>query len=964
MGCAEDETDDETTEPPTFTVNEEIEYKEDSVPTRDEERDTKPAEVLVAPGGVVLEVVEDELIVTSNDEAAVEAFADEWDGEVVRSIEAPEEFGVDRRYVVRIDPSGANVSKLGENLQELDEAATGEHIVTSSKLHELLAVYAETNVEGDLSVQPNWLMRLDDVAGGSTLEGANSNDGDYTANAYEWPYMDTGSTQDIGAAPAWTLLERSGAVDNRVSIAILDGGFLERPDHYRETPSIYPSDSYDRTNVDPTTIDWHGTHVAEVAMAEPDDGEAVAGPAGQIADPIFVQSPALVIDQRLEFGSFLDDLASLTDSLDEDPDIINMSFSIPLPPGFRATATNSVESFVSAYRDQGALSFAAAGNDGNNIDSNEICVPDDFDPGFLSDGDEILADLAGECHQNPLRSEVLRYLPCEAEGVTCVGGLEWDSDESHDGSNVGEGRGESVDIFGPYEVWATGDPERGSGNQMQKATGTSFATPFVAGVAAQIWAADPTLEDDEVLDLLLDHAHTGSSDDDVNRWVNAYDPVAEQFENFAPHLEILSPADGAVVSEDEKIDYVAEAYDVEDETDGADLEPEWFEDGTSLGEDNGFEQRLCPGTYNISAEMTDSEGETADDSVSLTVMSNSFDVSIDQSSPSYVTARGGDIDDRQLQASAELSTCDDPDSSEVDAQNIEWSDGSGTTLCSGDSCTVEESDFPTDSDGNFEELEVTASMTHDGETDEDTIIIQPCSEVENGSVSSDSVYPTCPNQGLIDRLNDALRAHWEYDSVVDVGERFDGFEDDLTERLDELDGMCPPEMDPQECVDDFPRGPDSLINDLWSVRSEEVVAGIEDLMEALESETVAEFREGLIQAQDVIAKHHDRLDEQDYELADYTFSSALAIVDFWAAPEDGGQGGFEEFERAGLSESVYDEVDELAPARAGVRAVLDVYLETEDLEGHAEEVEDVTSLAASREAAEQGMELEDDDGDP
>lgn len=130
--------------------------------------------------------------------------------------------------------------------------------------------------------------------------------------------------------------------------------------------------------------------------------------------------------------------------------------------------------------------------------------------------------------------------PCELTGVFCVGGIDRNSFDRAFYSNWGH---EDVDIWAPYEVWIAPTPD----DPEDWFPGTSAATPFVAGVAALVWAADPSLSSDEVKSVLRQTATVVNNASHVTRVVDANAAVDSVLQRFGPTIQIASPAEGSTL---------------------------------------------------------------------------------------------------------------------------------------------------------------------------------------------------------------------------------------------------------------------------------------------------------------------------------------------------------------------------------------------------------------------------------
>src|SRR5262249_14902237 len=124
------------------------------------------------------------------------------------------------------------------------------------------------------------------------LDGRN-----YTNNAFNWPYMQSGGLQDIGVDEAWRALAETGKLSNRIRVMIVDSGFSTMTN--RSGQSDLPSTPATFGQIDeagPGTCGgnpcpWHGMAVFEAGFAALDNQFGVAGPGGPVADPVFIGTP-------------------------------------------------------------------------------------------------------------------------------------------------------------------------------------------------------------------------------------------------------------------------------------------------------------------------------------------------------------------------------------------------------------------------------------------------------------------------------------------------------------------------------------------------------------------------------------------------------------------------------------------------------------------------------------------------
>jgi serine protease len=265
---------------------------------------------------------------------------------------------------------------------------------------------------------------------------------------------------------------------------------------------------------------------------------------------------------------------------DERPDVINMSFGGVVTTG-RDAQTRRWDRILRIIADRwGALTFASAGNEGMNIDAGSG-----------------------------------RYLPCASTRAVCVGGMGEDTTTRHAGSNYGTQRSSrSVEIYGPFCVVTVATPAESNAGEPSAACGTSVASPFVAGVAALLRVADPSISPGRMKEILLDTAHTGGLGAEVTghvRRIDAHMAVAEALDTtWTPPTVTIAGAGTYPVGEVELITATARSYS------GEALPVRWHSsrDGWLVDDPTNSPigtSALSPGRHIIRASATDRRGLTS-----------------------------------------------------------------------------------------------------------------------------------------------------------------------------------------------------------------------------------------------------------------------------------------------------------------------------------------------------------------
>ena len=548
--------------------------------------------------GSTVDFVENELLVQSGSEKALDRFLRRWDGKRLRTTGTK---GGPTVHLVRIKTGLARPKGLSADLRRIDPLSRGRVAVSSGDGLELLAAAADEAAKG-LTIGINWIAEPQQFLDRVATEGA-STATDWSTNPFDLRYMKYGDGLSIGVTDAWRDLEIAKRLGNRVRIGVIDGGFAPSTDFSgASTGADGVTNNIQCGGGNPCP--WHGTGTASVAAGVADNSFGVAGTAGPIGDLRMIQ----------QGDGMWDNIDAVYDAFENGARVINMSFGMEVD-ALVSFAMIPFEDATEEAREQGSLPFASAGNEGIDVDAEDCLVV---------------------CWEEEW------HAPCENGGVICVGGTGGNGWYRAPNSNYGhEWCGKApceVDIFAPYTVFTGPDPANGS---IRKVSGTSFSSPFAAGIAALIWAAKPSLSDGLVALTLLQQAHN-SPDKSVARYVNARAAVRTAFGgNVAPFLTIDAPANGAKGGYGgfTSFAFKATTADVGDESCCV---VTWSsnKDGV-LGTGESLEHTFStPGARTVTATATDSKGATSSASVKVTAENAPPAVQIQQPTVGQNLARG------------------------------------------------------------------------------------------------------------------------------------------------------------------------------------------------------------------------------------------------------------------------------------------------------------------------------------
>ena len=394
------------------------------------------------------------------------------------------------RMRLRSVPSGAEaLDALSRAAQQRRRATERETVCTSALGAGVAAVVVRHRLAGSgiglNHVGEPFAMPLDAPTEGAGLV--------YGSNPFAWPAF-AGRTRMV---QAWQLVDSIRRItgDRFVTLGVLDGGFwldgkgvpltaagqpasdlgsgvMQLNMQAEGTPAGGPNPAQCGGN----TCMWHGNAVVSAAAAALGDNAGAAGSGGSVARPFLFRTD-LSESQVLRCVRMCAAWGI---------DVLNMSFGITIDDWELTFGSDEWEDTFRFAADHDVVLIAAAGN-------SQLDLPDD---------------------------EAIRPAT-RTPGVLTIGALDA-SDNAWVGSNgSGSNHGSSVDLWAPgtnIEVMPDGNNPQG-----RRATGTSFASPIVAGVATMMRQADPNISGHDVRRLLVENAWPGTGR--VSRGLDAYAAV-------------------------------------------------------------------------------------------------------------------------------------------------------------------------------------------------------------------------------------------------------------------------------------------------------------------------------------------------------------------------------------------------------------------------------------------------------
>jgi hypothetical protein len=143
IACSDDKKK-EGAPPPSVVVDTTMQPRSATIPGVDGGA-ARPVASAAGSSGPAADFVADEMIVGTDDPAMLEAVRVRWNGTVLTTLDfgAAGFSGLKSYYLLKIDPSGADTSRLSDDMLALDANAHGEHRVSSQAALQLLAAVNE-----------------------------------------------------------------------------------------------------------------------------------------------------------------------------------------------------------------------------------------------------------------------------------------------------------------------------------------------------------------------------------------------------------------------------------------------------------------------------------------------------------------------------------------------------------------------------------------------------------------------------------------------------------------------------------------------------------------------------------------------------------------------------------------------------------------------------------------------------
>lgn len=440
--------------------------------------------------------------------------------------------------------------------------------------------------------EPNLVRRIPDVVSHGAGSSALPADHNF---AQQWGLHNTGQSfyclpwitgqlclytatadADIDAPEAWAVSRGSSAV----TVAVIDSGIdYTHPDL---SPNYAGGDDFVSTDGDPMDDHGHGTHVAGIIAAAVDNltgtpgaAEGVAGvaPRARIRAYKACSADGSCTDFAIE--------QAIARAIDDGASVINMSLG-------SLEYSQSLDEAVQDAWNAGLVVVAGAGN-------NNTTAP---------------------------------FYPAALPNVVAVAAFDEDGRRASFSNH-----GAWVDLSAPGNVVVSTYPMSacagaatppGDTGCYAWLSGTSMAAPHVAGAAALIWSRGDVSSNAQVVNILLSSADgKGVSTTRLDAWtahggVNLHDAISFGLTNLPPVAD-AGPDQTVPDTNGDGTELVTLDGRASTDRDGSITSYVWREGAASIAVGATSSVWLSVGVHTLTLEVTDDDGETATDSVVVTV---------------------------------------------------------------------------------------------------------------------------------------------------------------------------------------------------------------------------------------------------------------------------------------------------------------------------------------------------------
>jgi subtilase family serine protease len=380
---------------------------------------------------------------------------------------------------------------------------------------------------------------------------------------------------DIDAPDAWAVFEGS----SNVTVAVIDSGVdYTHPDL---AANYTGGDDFVFNDGNPMDDHGHGTHVAGTIAAAM--GNLTGAPA-RAEGVVGVAPHARIRAYKVcRADGTCDDFAiqqAIARAITDGANIINMSL------GDTAYSQSLDEAVQDAWH-AGLVIVAGAGNDGTTA------------PFYPAAFENVISVAAfDEHHERPYFSNFGNWVDIAAPGSV---------------------------IMSTYPVAACeSSTTAGDTGCYTWNSGTSMATPHVAGAAALVWSRNDVTSNSQVVDILLNSADgRGVAPQRLDSWtihggLNLHDAVSYGLSNLPPTAD--AGADQTVPDNNrDGVELVTLDGAASSDHDGSVVSHEWREGGTSIGIGATIDVWLPLGVHTLTLEVTDDDGASDTDTMVVTV---------------------------------------------------------------------------------------------------------------------------------------------------------------------------------------------------------------------------------------------------------------------------------------------------------------------------------------------------------